>query len=293
MVILIEKLLNKLLDNKVRKLISYFEIEGSESQLDDVRKKYASVYEKCGVLSFPQESSDYSHFIEYANQQSLKLVEKYFIEHKGKSDYSDAYYRLSLKDTNEFVIYQKTEIDSKKAYSCKECGFGYQVDGQFTLTPKHKKLVDKYDFVICNVPVSSRIMLASSYLMDVFVKNNVSGYEVIRHYQDEKMYALKVVEALKKLPEVGKLSYSKGCPSCGTLSMYDTKQTAVFSEDSFDDKDFYFIDGFQSEGKNYYELAEGIIASRRIILLLKELKIKGLVRFSTDPPVELCAINIE
>jgi len=91
---------------------------------------------------------------------------------------------------------------------------------------------------------------------------------------------------------VGHARMGKRCPVCGVAKMFISSSERYFHRGDLKRADFQICRLYAADNVGQFEILNGFpIASQRIFNVLLKLKIRGLDRYSTDPPIRHAVVQ--
>ena len=279
---------------------------------DFIRDNFEKNFSKHGTLWFYKDSDVEATFKKECSLAKLKYYEKTILKVTGNALYDYPYHYLSIA-TDKYVYNEEYFLDFSNI--CEEkvffCGQGIRQINKVVIDYNKSKLLD-----IMITPTRKRLILISKKMKDILDDSKLTGFRTVpclekgREYHeiDIKLdtYSKEVEGAAKyfqliitvnpiKPPKIGMLRrLFDQCPKCQRISGFDSTETTYFYRNDLKDVDFQFFTEYSDLKGNTFEISNEIpIISSKTLKILLSNKIKGLTRYTTDPPIQYGVVEIK
>jgi hypothetical protein len=283
--------------------MTYFEFLGSGLDLAELRKRFPRNVSRFGVPYFRDSSKLESAFVQYCAQAKLTFRKMSLTEYEPGAQQNGFVY-LSVKNDRGLCIDGNLDAFVDPSSGCPGkhddyCGWGVKQYAAPIVSTKAAPVLERLGICTTWQPRQPVIYLVSEKVASLLMAQQVTGCELIQcrlagTHSPQPVFQLKVLCRTKAPAWVGTAQSMRHCPTCGAAKSFLITQERTFHRADLHQADFQLCDHYSSENLGQFALRHGGIAivSARIIDLFVKNGVKGLTRFSTDPPVKFAALRL-
>ncbi len=297
----------------MNKYISYYYLQDRLGSWPDIiLTTFDKNFSKYGGPWFYQGTSDEAEFEQHCASLNVEYYKGTLLKVTGKSLFEYPFHYLTV--ANDRYVYSESDfLDFSNICDEKDffCGQGIKQYNKITIDYKNSKLLD-----IMETPTRLSLLVVSRKMKDFIESNGLTGCTFTPCAEKGKSYAkqdllfdayskeieknaqffqLTVTERVINPPNIGSLRrFFSQCPQCKRASGFDSDQTAYFSRNDLKYTDFQWYSEYATSEGNIFEIPGKIyIISSRTLKLFKNNKVKGMIRYLTDPPIQHGVVEIK
>jgi hypothetical protein len=296
----------------VNKYISYYYLKDRLGTWPDpIIKKFSKNFTKYGGPWFYVCSDIEAEFEKECSSYNIDYYRKTILKATGKHLFDYPYFYLTVSTdrniyTDEDFLDFSNICDEKVFF----CGHGIKQYRKVSIDYDKSKLLD-----IMITPTKLRLLLISRKVKDIIEHNGLTGYRLIPCVEKGKKYKetdllfdtysksiennaqyfqLIVTEKVSRPPIVGNLiRIFSQCPKCKMVSGFDSDQSTYFNKNDLKNTDFQFYNEYSTSAGDTFLIPNDIyIISSRTLRHFLDNNIKGMTRYTTDPPIQYGVVEI-
>ena len=280
------------------KQIHYYEFPTQTPEIGQLQTLFKRNLSKFNVPFFEAGSQAEQDFLKFCAGYSPQ--QKTIIAYEpGVGNDDVRYLYLTLKDDRGSCIPDRSPdfIDLSVACPGSEsfgiCNRGARQTGRAVVAEAGYRLIHELDFIVTQFPLVPKIYLISEKLAQLFASAKATGCDIVPCKSERVCYQLSILAKTAKPVKVGQTRISKRCSICGSVKLMFSNKERFFCEGDLTSADFQLCDLYETENAGTFSIPFGFpIVSKRIFDLLLQNNIKGLNRYTTDPPVKYAAVQI-
>jgi hypothetical protein len=284
----------------VSKQIHYYEFPIKAPEIEQLQTLFKRNLSKFNVPFFEAGSQAEQDFLKFCSGAGYSPQQKTITAYEpGKPNDDVRYLYLTLKDDRGRCIPDRNPdfIDLSAACPGSEnfgiCNRGARQTGRVVVAEAGYRLIDELDFIVTQFPLVPKIYLISEKLAQLFANAKATGCEILPCKSQSVCYQLSIVAKTTRPVKVGQTRISKRCSICGSVKLMFSNKERFFCESDLTNVDFQLCDLYETENAGTFSFPFSFpIVSKRIFDLLVDNKVKGLNRYTTDPPIKYAAVQI-
>jgi hypothetical protein len=264
-----------------------------------LRERFERNVSKYGVPFFEAESKSEGDFLAFCGTADIATHRQTILEYDGKEGAeSDRFIYLALKSDDGNCVARDGEGFVDWSAACPgggafgTCGAGAKQVAQVLLKPEGIDRIGRLGFLSSRQPSVPRVLLISSPIRDALLKARATGCEIIPT-DTPGCSQLRITTETPGPTRIGSARMGKRCPCCGRAKMFLANSERYFHRGDLAPVDFQFCRIYWADNVGQFEILNGFpIVSQRIFDLLLKLKVRGLDRYTTDPPVRHAVVQV-
>lgn len=306
----------------MKKIVEYGIDEKTDKAMkirEKLRKLFDKEVSRWGDINFEEGSEREKEFIDYVTKKRINVYRKGVFVSCTRSEITKLpYFYLSLKADRKYG--QESAFDMSTA--CKGwkdpnsfgCENGIKQIKKLTINPKKSKNLDITTVTWFLNPMFYVVSRRLKYLLE---EHKATGCKFIpclkwgEEYPDEltlldrpdenlaeraDYFQMIITDSVISPPSIGNITLRKphACPYCGTyFSFTPERRLPIFSMDDLRETDFQVYNQFKTTNMEIIRISvEVSIVSSRILDLMLKSKMKGILRYLTDPPIPYGVVEI-
>jgi hypothetical protein len=278
--------------------INYYEFPNGEPDWAKLKRLFNRNISKHNVPFFEVNSEMEREFLWFCEASNISTYKKTIIEYDGKTTESEGFLYLVVKDDNGACVAedQKSFLDLSAA--CPgggifgTCGRGAKQVDRVSVMPEGVEQVTKLGLLSTKHPNVPKIYLLSTVVADALRTAGATGIEIVPT-DTSHCYQLRIIAETIGRARIGQARMGKRCPVCGVAKLFFGNSERCFHPGDLKALDFQNCRSYQADNVGQFEILNGFpIVSQRIFNLLLGLRIRGLGRYSTDPPIQHAIVQV-
>jgi hypothetical protein len=277
--------------------INYYEFSDREPDWTKLKQTFKRNVSKYNVPFFEADSEAEGQFARFCQASNLGPHKKTIIEYDGKGTDPEKFLFLCLKDDDGSCISEGGQGFLDLSAACPgggpfgSCGRGARQVDKVLVKPEGVQQVTTLGLLTCRYPSVPRVFLISSMVGEALKRAGASGCEIVPT-DNPNCCQLRITSETAGPARIGQARMGKRCPICGTAKMFIGSSERHFHNGDLKPTDFQICRLYAAGNVGKFEILNGFpIVSQRIFNVLLDLKIKGLARYSTDPPIQHAVVQ--
>jgi hypothetical protein len=278
--------------------INYYEFLGHEPDWARLKRTFKRNVSEHNVPFFTANSDAEQEFLRFCEAANLRTQRKTIIEFDHKTTETDRFIYLVAKNDDGACVAENATRFLDLSTACPgggafgTCGrFAKQVD-RVPLIPTGLELVTRLGLVSASHPSVPRIYLLSVAVADALRTAGATGCEIVPT-NTPNCCQLRVITETAGPARIGQARMGKQCPICGVAKLFFGSSERCFHPGDLSPADFQNCRFYEADNVGQFEILNGFpIISQRIFHLLSGLKVRGLGRYSTDPPIQNAVVQV-
>jgi hypothetical protein len=158
--------------------------------------------------------------------------------------------------------------------------------------PEGVEKLRKMGMLIASFPMVPSIILLSETVANALENSGVTGCEIVAT-ETQGCRQLRIMAETSGPTRVGTVRMGRRCPACGVAKMFLSDSERHFHARDLRKVDIQSCRQYYADHVGGFEIINGFpIISQRVFDLLLSLKVKGLDRYTTDPPVQHAVVQV-
>ncbi len=280
------------------RIVNYYEFPNGEPEWPTLRQLFQRNVSKYNVPFFEAESETEHQFLRYCETINIPTRKKTIIQYDGETTESERFLYLVVKDDNEVCVAEDQNSFLDLSAACPgggafgSCGRGVRQANKVSVTPRGVELVNRLGLLSTRHPPVPTIYLLSTAIAGALRTAGATGCEILPT-STPTCYQLRVTAETSGPARIGQARMGKCCPMSGTAKLFFGSSERCFHPGDLKAVDFQNCRSYQADNVGLFEILNGFpVVSQRIFNLLLELKVKGLDRYSTDPPIRHAVVQV-
>jgi len=276
--------------------INYYEFPEREPDWAELKRQFKSNTSKFNVPFFEANSDAEREFLRFCDASNLAPRRKTIIEYGEDSD-GDNFLFLCLKDDDGAAVPEGGQGFVDFSASCPgggpfgSCGRGARQIHKVSVKPEGVLQVSTLGLLATRYPSVPSVFLTSATVGEALIKAGASGCDIVPT-DTTNCCQLRITAETTGPVRVGHVRMGKRCPVCGVAKMFIGSSERYFYRGDLKTTDFQLCRLYAADNVGQFEILNGFpITSQRIFNVLLKLKIKGLDRYSTDPPIRHAVVQ--
>jgi len=278
--------------------INYYEFPQGEPDWVKLKQMFRRNISRFNVPFFEAGSEAEHEFLRLCQTSNLLAYKKTVIEYGPGTTRPDRFLYLVVKDDGGACIAQNQERFLDLSTACPgggafgTCGRGAKQIDKVALMPEGVEVIRTLGLLSASRPNVPRIYLASATVADALTKARATGLE-IAPTDTPDCHQLRITAETAGPTRIGQARMGKRCPICGVATLFVGSSERYFHPGDLKLGDFQACRSYLADNVGQFEILNGFpIISQRIFDLLVGLKVKGLDRYSTDPPIRHAMVQV-
>lgn len=279
------------------RVVNYYEFQGKAPDWEKLKQAFKRNVSKYNVPFFEADSGTEGEFAGFCQASNLAAHRMTIIEYDGKFCEADRFLFLCLKDDSGSCFAEGGQSLVDLTGACPgggafgSCGRGAKQVGKLIVEAKGVQRVKTLGLLSCRYPSVPRVFLASVTVGEALSKAGASGCEIIPT-NTPNCCQLRITVETTGAAQIGHARMGKRCPACGAAKMFIGNSERFFHHGDLKPTDFQICRSYAADNVGQFQILNGFpIVSQRIFNLLLALKVKGLERYSTDPPIRHAVVQ--
>jgi hypothetical protein len=294
----------------MERAINYYYVDCDNDKWLQILSRFRSNLSHLRTIFFrDSERNQEMDFLRYCEAAGIRPIGKRLIESAGKP-FGAEFYHWAVKDSGH---YSQEFIE----FACDGGGKGKcwrdakQVE-KIVVGPKLATKVEANGIVLNNFPMAPKIYIVTRSIRDAIQTAGFSGLQFTpcldlnaNYSVEERTFSTRVEDIEGKAryfqlgiihkspgsPYIGRVLAKSLCPRCGTATVVEGDREFLFNRRSLDKTDFQFFNSVDTDERSYEIMAQLPIISARALAFFVDQRIKGIVNYSSDPPVKFAAVQ--
>jgi len=280
------------------RLINYYEFPETEPNWAELKQLFKRNVSKFNIPYFTDGSDEEREFLSYCINGRHKFERRTIVEYTGSDSDPLKFLYLVIKDDRGACIGQDATsfIDYSAACpgdeSSGDCGDGAKQIGELQINESGLDLIAKNGLVSTRNPSVPSIILVSNSVMDALEDSNATGVE-FRPTNSSDCFQLCITGRTLGPTRVGKVNLGFTCAKCGLVQSFTGSEERYFENDDIGPEDFQICEGVAGDNVEPFRVLNGFpIVAQRIFDVFLKMKLKGLDRYTTDPPIKHAVVQV-
>jgi hypothetical protein len=295
--------------------INYFSFDALVSPNWDVLKtRFPRNISRFNIPFFLAGSDEERRFLAFCEGEDLRVIKRTVVEYLGSCldstcEQKDKFLYLCLKSDEAKCIPDERPgfVDYSSACpgggSFAICDRGARQVKTAVIQGDGASLISELDFVITEFPLRPSIFILSPRLKSILSDLSPTGCEITpcevvpkstNQVGSAECYQLEITMKTPGPAQIGKARIGSQCPNCGVVGGFSSDTERYFRPADIASVDFQTCDLYEATNIGQFHILSPFpIVSQRIFDVLLANKVKGLLRYATDPPIKHAVVQIK
>jgi hypothetical protein len=280
------------------RIINYYEFPEREPDWVKLKQVYKRNVSRFNVPFFVADSEAEREFLRFCYAFNFVTHRKTLIEYSGQGSGADRFLYLCLKGDDGSCVSPDIRSFVDLSAACPGggpvglCGRGARQVDKVSVKPEGVERVTKLGFLTSWYPNMPTVFLTSAAVADALANAEATGCEIAPTDAPD-CYQLRITAETSGPAHIGHAQMGKRCPVCGVAKMFIGSSERYFLHGDLKPVDFQTCRIYEADNIGQFEIINGFpIVSQRIFNLLLALKVKGLYRYTTDPPIKHAVVQV-
>lgn len=280
------------------RIINFYKFPESSPDWVELKRVFKRNVSKNNVPFFEANSEAEKEFVRFCHVAKLALNKKTLVEYDRAGTEADKFLFLCLKNDNGACIPENGHSFVDSSAACPggdpfgNCGRGAKQVGKVAVRPQGFQKIKTLGLLITRHPNVPTVYLASTEVAEALTKANATGCEIVST-DNPDCCQLRITAETTGPTRIGNARMGRRCPVCGVAKMFMSSSERYFHRGDLKPTDFQICRLYAADNVGQFEILNGFpVVSQRIFNLLLDLKIKGLDRYTTDPPIQHAVVQV-
>jgi hypothetical protein len=280
------------------RIVNYYEFPERTPDWLKLKQMFKRNVSKYNYPYFEANSELERDFLRYCEASNLTVHKGTLIEYDREATETGKFLFLCVKDDGGDCISESGLgfVDSSAACPGGDafgiCGRGARQVDKVSIRSQGGQKIQTLGLLTARHPNVPKIYLSSAEVAEVLTKAKASGCEIVPTGRQD-CYQLRITAETAGPTRIGNARMGRRCPVCGVAKMFLSSSERYFHRGDLKPTDFQICRLYAADNVGQFEILNGFpIVSQRIFNLLLELKIEGLDRYSTDPPIQHAVVQV-